>query len=255
VACVSDGDRFNHVFFEGGIVRKPDKDSWVLRLATGIALLALVSALAACGGTPEEGAGADPAAASPADDDPDRSVAGGGTLPEGWNVRIDEDGPNQGIFEQRGDVYHFEMGAAGTFYRPDWTKSGDFGFSARLTQLAAPSHSISYGLMFGGSDLEGPNQTYTYFLVRNRGQYFIANREGAEVEVVTNWTAHDAISAEDPAGRQANVLGIQVQGDQAVFTVNGTEVTRLAKSAIHTDGVTGFRIGHNIDVDVDQVSR
>ena len=40
-----------------------------------------------------------------------------------------------------------------------------------------------------------------------------------------------------------------------IFMVNGTEVTRLPKSKLHTDGLFGFRIGHNLDVDVDQVSR
>jgi hypothetical protein len=50
-------------------------------------------------------------------------------------------------------------------------------------------------------------------------------------------------------------LGAQVQGDEVIFTVNGTEVTRVEKSKLHTDGMYGFRIGHNLDVDVDQVKR
>jgi hypothetical protein len=223
--------------------------------------VALVATFSACGGGTEEGAATESGAAAGetpqegGDNDPDRVVTGGGTLPEGWQVRTDEDRENTGIFEQRGEVYHFEMGPAGTFYRNDWTKSGDYTYSARVTQLEEPSHSISYGLMVGGSDLAGPNQTYTYFLVRNRGQYFIANREGAEREVVTDWTAHDAITAQGDDGRQTNVLGIRTEGDQAIFTVNGMEVTRLPKSDVHTDGVIGFRIGHNLDVDIDQVMR
>ena len=40
-----------------------------------------------------------------------------------------------------------------------------------------------------------------------------------------------------------------------IFSVNGKEVTRLAKSKVHTDGVIGFRIGHTLDVDVDQVKK
>ena len=84
----------------------------------------------------------------------------------------------------------------GTFYRSDWTKSGNYQFSARLTQKAAPSHPISYGLMIGGSDLAGPNQTYTYFLVRNQGDYYIANKEGDKrPAAVVNWTANPAIAS------------------------------------------------------------
>jgi hypothetical protein len=37
--------------------------------------------------------------------------------------------------------------------------------------------------------------------------------------------------------------------------VNGMEVTRLAKDRVHTDGLIGFRSGHNLDIDADQVNR
>jgi hypothetical protein len=50
-------------------------------------------------------------------------------------------------------------------------------------------------------------------------------------------------------------LGIRVQGDDVIFIINGTEVTKFVKSKLHTDGMYGFRIGHNLDVDVDQVKR
>ena len=200
------------------------------------------------------------------DDDPDRS-AGAGKIPAGWSVRPDRGTADQINFTLAGDVYSFAMGPAGTFYRSDWTKSGNYQFSARLTQTQAPSHPISYGLSIGGNDQAGPNQTYSYFLVRSRGEYFIANREGdrtwfsprifsiKQPVTVVDWTAHPAIVKQGADGRQTNTLGIQVEGGSAIFTVNGTEVTRLPKSKIHTDGMYGFRIGHNLDVDVDQVNR
>ena len=147
------------------------------------------------------------------------------------------------------------MGSAGTFYNAAWTKTGDQKFSARLTQLKAPTHPISYGLMIGGTNLAGPMQTYSYFLVRNQGEFFIANREGdARPTTVVNWTANAAIQKQGADGKQTNTLAIQVQGDNVIFMVNGTEVTRLPKSRLHVDGMFGFRIGHNLDVDVDQVS-
>jgi hypothetical protein len=191
-----------------------------------------------------------------AQSDPDRTVAGNGKFPTGWNVRPDRGTADQVNFTEAGNVFHFTMGSAGTFYKTDWTKAGDQKFSARLTQTKAPSHPISYGLMFGGSDLGGPNQTYSYFLVRNQGEFFIANKEGsARPTTVAEWTPNAAIVKQGADGRQTNTLGIQVQGDNVIFMVNGKEVTRLPKSKVHTDGMYGFRIGHNLDVDVDQVSR
>ena len=171
-------------------------------------------------------------------------------------MRPDRGTADQINFTMSGDTYHFAMGPAGTFYRSDWTKSGNYQFSARLTQTKAPTHPISYGLMIGGSDLAGPMQTYTYFLVRNQGEFYIANREGDKrPTAVMSWTANPAIVKQGADGRQANTLGIQVQGDDVIFSVNGTEVTRLAKSKVHADGMYGFRIGHNLDVEVDQVKR
>ena len=80
------------------------------------------------------------------DSDPDRAVTGG-KFPAGWNVRPDRGTADQVKFTATGEVYHFAMGSAGTFYRSDWTKSGNYQFSARLTQKAAPSHPINAALL------------------------------------------------------------------------------------------------------------
>ena len=117
------------------------------------------------------------------DNDPDRAVTGG-KFPDGWNVRPDRGTASQINFGMTGDAYHFVMGPAGTFYRSDWTKSGNYEFSARLTQKQAPTHPISYGLSIGGTDQSGPNQTYSYFLVRSRGEDFIATGDLASARLV-----------------------------------------------------------------------
>src|SRR5579862_2138803 len=183
------------------------------------------------------------------DNDPDRAVAGG-QFPAGWNVRPDRGTPAQIKFSQAGDVYHFSMGPAGTFYRADWTKSGNYTFSARVMQRTKASHPTSYGLMFGGTNMGTPTISYTYFLVRQGGEFFVSNWEGAGPTTVVNWTANPAIVKEGADGKQSNKLGVQVQGDNVIFTVNGAEMTRLPKSKVHTDGMFGFRIGHNLDIDV-----
>jgi len=185
--------------------------------------------------------------------DPDRAVAGG-QFPAGWSARPDR-GANTGIkFSQTGDVYHFQMGTTGTMWRSDWTKSGNYTYSARLTQMKKASHPVSYGLVIGGSNMV-PSPTYTYFLVRQSGEYFISNWEGASPTTVVNWTANPAITKEGADGKQANTLSVQVQGDNVIFSVNCTEVSRQPKSKVHADGVLGFRIGHTLDVDVDQVKK
>jgi len=185
--------------------------------------------------------------------DPDRAVAGG-QFPAGWSARPDRGAPTGIKFSQTGDVYHFQMGTTGTMWRSDWTKSGNYTYSARLTQTKKASHPVSYGLVIGGSNM-GPSPTYTYFLVRQSGEYFVSNWEGTAPKTIVDWTANAAIVKEGADGKQQNTLSVQVQGDNVIFSVNGTEVARQPKSKVHADGVIGLRIGHTLDVDVDQVKK
>lgn len=178
-----------------------------------------------------------------------------GAFPEGWSARVDRDQPVEGVvFATMGDGFHVTTGPAAVLYNPAWTHSDDYGVAARFTQTRAPEHAEAYGIVIGGTDLDGEDQTYSYFLVRGTGEYFIATRTGAEREIVVPWTANDAVVAQDDSGRQTNALGARVHGDEVVFTVNGTEVARRPRSEIATDGVFGFRVNHRLDVHIDQVA-
>lgn len=178
----------------------------------------------------------------------------GGDFPEGWSARVDRDQPVEGVaFATMGDGFHVTTGPAAVLYNPAWAHSGDYTVSARFTQTRAPEHPEAYGIVVGGTALDGEDQTYSYFLVRRTGEYFIATRTGAERTIVVPWTPHDAVVAQDESGRQTNVLGARVHGDEVVFTVNGTEVARRPRSEIATDGVFGFRVNHRLDVHIDQV--
>lgn len=187
--------------------------------------------------------------------DPDDKVQGA-ALPAGWHARTDRDQPlDQVKFVSMGTGFHATLGPAAVFYNPQWSKSGDYQVAARFVQTKAPRHPEAYGIVIGGSKLDAPEQAYSYFLVRGTGEYFIATRKGADRTKLVDWTAHPAIQKQDAEGKQNNVLGAKVQGDQVIFTVNGTEVARRPKSEILTNGVFGFRINHNLDVHVEPVTR
>jgi hypothetical protein len=180
-----------------------------------------------------------------------------GEFPDGWNVRVDRDQPADDImFHAMEDHFHARTGPAAVFYRDDWAHTGNYALSARFRQNRAPQHPEAYGLVIGGRDLAGAGQTYSYFLVRGTGEYFIATRDGAERTIVTGWTRHDAIRPQDAdSGVQTNVLGVRVEGNDVVFTVNGTEVESRPRAGLHTDGVAGFRINHRLDVRIDELQR
>ncbi len=186
-------------------------------------------------------------------------VHAAGNLAEGWSVRADSGSGQDNKLMVEGGTYHFMMGGPpsnnGTFYNPAWTASGNHTFTATFTQNAKATHPTSYGLMFGGSNLGADNQMYSYFLVRQAGQFYVANRNGSSVTAVAPWTSNPAIHPEGSDGKQTNTLSVQVSGDNVIFSVNGTEVNRQKASALHVNGLYGFRVGHRLDVSVTNVMK
>jgi len=66
------------------------------------------------------------------------------------------------------------------------------------------THPDAYGLMFGGANLADDNQTYTYFEVRQAGEFYIATRKGSVVTAIVPWTRNAAIKPEGADGKQSN---------------------------------------------------
>ena len=189
----------------------------------------------------------------PRNADPDNVVQPAGALPAGWQARTDRGQPiDQLSFTASGRGFHAVMGPAAVLYNPTQTRSGDYKVAYTFTQTKAPAHPEAYGLVIGGSDLAGANQSYSYFLVRGGGEYFLATRKGDQRTVIQNWVANPAIKKQDATtGAQTNVLGAEVRGDEVIFTINGAEIARRPKNEILTDGVVGFRVNHNLDVHVE----
>ena len=122
--------------------------------------------------------------------------------------------------------------------------------SASFTQTEPSGHPNAYGLFFGGSDLSGATQGYSYFVIRQGGEFLVTKRMGDETSAVVDWTAHDAINDLDDQGRSSNTLAVEVGSSQVRFLVNGTEVTSQPRSAVDTDGITGLRVNHLLDVHI-----
>jgi hypothetical protein len=186
-------------------------------------------------------------------------VRAAGNLADGWSVRADSGAGQNNKLAVDGGTFHFTMAGPpsdnGTFYNPAWTATGNHTFSATLTENAKATHPTSYGLMFGGSNLGADNQSYSYFLVRQAGEFYVANRDGAAVKAVTPWTANKVIQAEGADGKQTNTLSVQVMGANVIFSINGTEVNRQPAPALHVNGLYGFRVGHRLDVTVTNVTK
>ncbi len=185
--------------------------------------------------------------------DPDRSVAGGGSLPRGWSARTDAKGKEADIkFVVMDPGWHITLGPAALLWRATDKAEAGFTATALLSQTTAPKHPEGYGIFVGGRSLEAdPQQKYTYFLIRGDGKYLIKKRDGANVtSLISAWTPHPAIVKQGPTGEATNRLEVTMDNTRLVFRVNGKEVYSADPRLIDTKGIAGLRVNHNLDLHV-----
>ena len=178
--------------------------------------------------------------------------------PAGWQVRVDrstnaQDPDNVPDLKVTtvGKGFQVTGGPAGTFWNPANTTSGNYTARATFNLVKPSNHVNYYGLIFGGSDLAGAAQSYTYFVVAQNGTYQVRTRTGDQVSNVMSRMAHDAIKQPDASGKSTNALEVRVTGDTVAFVVNGTVIHSMPKGTMKTDGIVGVRINHVLDVAVD----
>lgn len=201
---------------------------------------------------PTPSVGAQPPGQAGKPNDPDKVVKGSGTLPPDWKARLDQPTAKMdGVaFENTGTGFHITTGPAGIYYTPQ-APTGHYKMQATFTQIKPSAHPEAYGLFIGGSDLQGDNQKYTYFVIRQDGKFLIKRRAGAETPTVLNWTDSPAIKKADASGKMTNALTVEVGQDKVRFLVNNTEVASQPVGQLDTKGLAGLRINHNLDVMVE----
>ena len=177
--------------------------------------------------------------------------------PAGWRMRVDrstsaedpDDRPDLKVVA-RGKGFQVTGGPAGSFWNPAQTVTGDDTVKANFTLVKPSDHTNYYGIIFGGSELEGAKQTYNYFLIAQNGTYIVRNRVGDDVSNVQGRTPHAAIRQPDATGRSTNSVEVRVAGNTISYVVNGTVVHTTPKSGAtaRTDGIVGVRVNHVLDV-------
>ena len=179
--------------------------------------------------------------------------------PAGWKVHIDrstnaQDPDNKSgvMFMSMGKGFHVSGGPAGTYWHPSNAATGNYTLKGTFTLVKPSNHTNYYGLVFGGNALDGPMQTYTYFLVAQDGTWLIKKRDGdANTANVAAKTPNAAIKQPDASGKSTNVLEVRVGADKVDFVCNGTVLHSMPKAGLKTDGVYGIRVNHLLDVQID----
>ena len=179
---------------------------------------------------------------------------------QGWKVRADRstsatdpDGAGAIKFTAEGSGFHAENPQAAVYWNPANTASGTYTLKGTFTLLKPSGHTNYYGLIFGGSDLDGANQKYIYFVVAQNGTWLIKTRDGQSTPTVAAKTPSDAVKKPDESGKSVNELEVRVGADKIDYVVNGQVVTSTPKTGAtaNTDGIYGIRVNHLLDVKID----
>ena len=174
--------------------------------------------------------------------------------PQGWKVRIDrsqnaqdpDNTPNL-VFKPMGKGLHVKGGPAGTFWNGT-SVSGNYTLKATFNLQEPSNHTNYYGLVFGGSNLDGPTQAYVYFVIAQNGMFLVRQNQAGTVTDVVRRAANAAVRQPGADGKSTNALEVRVAGDTVSYVVNGTVVHSGPKGGLRTDGLVGVRVNHVLDV-------
>jgi hypothetical protein len=153
----------------------------------------------------------------------------------------------------QGAGFHAVTPHAAVFWNPANVATGNYTLKGTFTLVRPSSHTNYHGLVFGGSDLEGPKQSYLYFLVAQDGSWLIKQRIGDVNTSNVARAVHAAVKAPDAKGTSTNSLEVRVTADKIDYAVNGTVVHSTPKTGptAKTDGIYGMRVNHQLEVRVD----
>jgi len=178
--------------------------------------------------------------------------------PKGWKMRVDRsatasdpDAPGSIKFVTSGSGFHATNPQAAVYWKPQNTASGAYTLKGTFTLLKPSGHTNYYGLIFGGSGLDGAQQTYTYFLVAQDGTWLIKKRDGEATSDVAPKTPNAAVKKPGADGKSINALEVRVAANKIDYVVNGQVVHSAPKTEVKTDGIYGIRINHLLDVQID----
>jgi hypothetical protein len=180
--------------------------------------------------------------------------------PKGWLLRADRstsaadpDAPGAVRFAAQGSGFHVVAPQAAVFWNAATIATGNYTLTGTFTLVKPSDHTNYYGLVFGGSDLEGPRQSYLYFMVAQDGTWLIKQRIGDLRTNDISKMRHPSVKTPDASGMSTNALEVRVMPTKIDYAVNGTVVHSTPKTGAtaKTDGLYGIRVNHRLEVRVD----
>ena len=180
--------------------------------------------------------------------------------PKGWMVHIDRstdasdpDAAGNLKFMMMGSNLHIITPQAAILWNPANTASGNYTLKGAFKLIKSSGYDEYYGLIFGGSGLQGADQSYLYFMITDDGTWLVKRRTGTSTQEVSEKTGNAAVKKPDSTGSSTNALEVRVTADKVAFVVNGTVVSTMPKTGAlaKTDGIYGIRSNHHLELEVE----
>lgn len=184
-------------------------------------------------------------------------------VPSEWEVRLDKPDGNVtiGSDPESSDIYfvnmkpgwHITTGPLAIFWHPASSAEGTYRAHTKIHLFDPKGRNEAFGLFFGGQNLKDENQSYTYFLLRNSGEYLIKKRIGDETRLVKGWTKTDAMATytDTTQSSVSNTLSVEVGENTVSFYLNGKRVETLDKSQVDSAGYIGLRVNHRLNLHIE----
>lgn len=180
--------------------------------------------------------------------------------PEGWEVRFDEPGASENqleMFVSMPPGWHVTSGPAAIYWGPEMQASGEYRIEMEVF-LFEPRGMMreAFGFFAGGLGLDGDDIEYTYFLIRDGGEFIVKRREGADAPTILPWTGHEAILGWADRGDGAtakNILAAEADADEVRFFVNDAQVAALPRAEVAMEGTYGFRVNHMLNLHISRL--
>ncbi len=182
-------------------------------------------------------------------------------VPTSWTFRADRsdreytvgaDSTADVLFVNMTPGWHITSGPAGIYYHPAASVSGSFTATTDIHLFDPAGRREAFGLLFGGANLDGDEQAYTYFLIRQGGEFLIKERMGDDTRVISDWTAHESIKSHEGGQDETalNKLAVRVGDSDVEFVVNDAVVATRSRDEFRTDGTIGIRVNHGLNLHV-----
>ena len=205
---------------------------------------------------------------SQAQDNEKSMAVKGGILVKGWMGKVDAKEAKAGLsvdsakfFSMAKDL-HATTGPAITYWNPEMKGKGDYVVKATFTEreyMGLNNHPHPYGVVLGGNDMGTDAESYLYCAAYGNGNFIVRGMGPAPFQMNgPRGGMSDAVHKAEAKGKPVTQeIALQVKGDKVSCIINGTEVASYSKADLvtagklkSTDGVVGFRMGHNTDAHI-----